>query len=166
MKEFIYTCEHCGTEFKIIEPGEYKCNKCKNTFVIEKEQNKYELSQDEMNDIKKRIAVKQEKVEIAKKQEELKQELDKIKVPRKRKNKYYGEKASLIMLVLIFIALIFAFFPFVALIADGIDENIGVLLTSTLISEAIITYIAYKFFGLFQRIEYHLRTMTKEDLDE
>jgi DNA-directed RNA polymerase subunit RPC12/RpoP len=166
MKEFIYTCEHCGAEFKIIEPGEYKCNKCKNTFVIEKEQNKYELSQDEMNDIQKRIAVKQEKVEIAKKQEQLKQELDKIKVPRKRKNKYYGEKASLIMLVLIFISLVFAFFPFVALIADGIDENIGVLLTSAMISDAIIIYIAYKFFGLFQRIEYHLRTMTKEDLDE
>ena len=134
------------------------------TPVIEKEQNKYELSQDEMNDIQKRIAIKQEKVEIAKKQEELKQELDKIKVPRKRKNKYYGERLSLILLISMILDFIGVFVGFIAAIAN--DESIGLTISAVCLSGATSAYIAYKFFGLFQRMEYHLRTMTKEELDE
>ena len=166
MKEFIYTCEYCGAEFKIIEPGEYKCNKCQNTFVIEKEQNKYELSQDEMNDIQKRIAVKQEKVEIAKKQEELKkQEIEKIKAQKKEKeenakkenekkkeNEYYGEYARRGILALIILTSISAVSMYVS------EKH---YLGDIFVGDIIILIIAYAFFGLMQRIEFHLRKLAK-----
>lgn len=35
MKEFIYTCENCGTEYTITEPGRYQCQSCNNIFTVE-----------------------------------------------------------------------------------------------------------------------------------
>jgi hypothetical protein len=34
MKEIVYTCEHCGSEYTITEPGQYQCPKCNNVFTV------------------------------------------------------------------------------------------------------------------------------------
>ena len=35
MKEFVYTCENCGSEYTITAPGLYQCQSCNNTFTVE-----------------------------------------------------------------------------------------------------------------------------------
>lgn len=40
MKEFVYTCEYCGTEYTITEPGQYQCQNCNNVFTVEDQEQK------------------------------------------------------------------------------------------------------------------------------
>lgn len=40
MKEFVYTCENCGTEYTITDPGKYQCSNCNNTFTVEDQEQK------------------------------------------------------------------------------------------------------------------------------
>lgn len=35
MTEIVYTCEHCGTQYTITEPGRYQCQNCNNVFTVE-----------------------------------------------------------------------------------------------------------------------------------
>lgn len=40
MKEFVYTCEKCGTEYTITDPGKYQCQICNNVFTVEDQEQK------------------------------------------------------------------------------------------------------------------------------
>ena len=178
MKEFIYTCEHCGTEYKISEYGQYKCQKCNNTFVV-KEEDPFSPTEEEINEIEKRIQFQEQEKklqDIQKKAEELqKKEAQSTEIPmaipiipqpqmQKKKYVYFGENASAILFVVFIFSLIGNGLAFLSMMVS--DSTYGTIILFFSISNTVIIYTLFKFFGLFQRMEHHLRTLSKEDLDE
>ena len=163
MKEFIYTCEHCGTEYKISEYGQYKCQKCGNVFAVQHE-DKFSPTEEEIEEVERKLAEKE-------KQSEAKAEENTKTGIKKKSEKYYGKVASYVMFFVVIISATVALFSFLSIFSAIVNKNViffmsGIWLTSIALTDAIVIYIAYKFFGLFQRMEHHLRKMAKEDLDE
>jgi hypothetical protein len=83
---------------------------------------------------------------------------------QKKKYVYFGENASIILFVMFIFSLIGNGLAFLSMIVG--DSSIGMIILFFSFSNTIIIYTAFKLFGLFQRMEHHLRTMSKEDLDE
>ena len=157
MKEFIYTCEHCGSEYNISEPGKYECSTCNNTFIIEDLQQQEHLhfqeQQKKLEEIRQKTI--QEKKSEEKKSEEKKSEEKKSeKENQKKKPKYKGENGEIILRVLIYISIAVFFVGFVGVAAG--KKNYEINFTLGIIS-SISNFILFQFFKLLQAIEYNTR---------
>lgn len=67
MKEFVYTCENCGSEYTITDPGQYQCQSCNNTFTVEDQEQK---QAERLEQIRRKAEAQAETQAIEKTQEE------------------------------------------------------------------------------------------------
>ena len=117
MKPFIYTCEHCGSEYNITDPGKYECSTCNNTFIIEdiqeQEQLHFQEQQKKLEEIRKK-ALEEKKTSFYDNLKSLKEKLFSQKISEEKKlekekkkqkeKQYIGKFASKILFSLIIIS--------------------------------------------------------------
>lgn len=120
MKEFIYTCEYCGSEYSISKPGTYECSTCNNTFNVEdpqEEEKKYFQEQEKkMEEIRKKAL--EEKDKEKNKKNEKNEKMDRTSFFQKKK-KY---KCNVGLYTSIFISFIFFIITVVCICFSVIEE--------------------------------------------
>lgn len=142
MKEFIYTCEHCGSEYTITEPGRYQCQNCNNAFTVEDQEQK---QAERMEQIRKRA----EAEEMAK-AKTAKQPItaDKLKAKARRK-KFNLSNIGLTLLIL------YSLFQLLQLISMSKFQKADVMFKEA--GEFYFSIIAICVYVLLQKIEQNTR---------
>ena len=163
MKPFIYTCEHCGSEYNITDPGKYECSTCNNTFFIEdiqeQEQLHFQEQQKKLEEIKGKSKIENDKKRMQENKEKYvlfsleKKEIEKEN--QKKKPKYKGIFGEIILLILFYLSNVLIAVSIIA-IACGAREETAILLVIAIIS-SISHLILLEFYRLIQAIEYNTR---------
>lgn len=155
MKEFIYTCEHCGSEYNITAPGKYECSICNNTFIIEDLQQQEQLHFQEQQ--KKLEEIRQKTIEQKKTEKKTIEQKTTEKENQKKKPKRKGEIGEAILWTLFAISAIVTF----ASIVFAFIERTAILYVVIGLPSTITTYILFEFYRLLQAIEYNTRKEEK-----
>ena len=146
MKEFIYTCEHCGSEYSISEPGKYECSICNNTFIIEDIQKEDKIQFQEQEE-------KLNKIKNKAKNQNSEKDNKENKTKQKKKPKYKGDLGHFVLYIL------FLFSAAVTAVSIILLQfkPIAAIVLSVGIPSTILSFIVLEFYSLIQAIEYNTR---------